>query len=81
MNGPNEVRIAPRQPGVRMSALTTLVRVPADPAKTACYTADQDVEAHQYAAQHGGICVPLPLEDGVWDWDTGRMRSSRDDMH
>lgn len=59
-----------------MRDLTILVRVPDDPAKTWCFTTAQEVEAHQYAAEHGGTCEPLPVEDGVWDWDAGRMRSN-----
>ncbi|MBE5477786.1 hypothetical protein E3G68_005119 [Mycobacteroides abscessus] len=38
------------------------------------FTADEEDVARQHADQHGGILVPLPVRDPVWDWDAGRWR-------
>ncbi|QSN49766.1 hypothetical protein [Mycobacteroides abscessus] len=76
MTGPNEVRIPPRNPGVSLGDLKFLVRVAEDPAKTLPFA--QEVEARAYAREHGGVIEPLPVPDGVWDWDTGRPRVGQD---
>lgn len=72
MTGPNEVRVPPRNPGVRLADIFVLVRVPGDPAATTGFTAAQADEVERYAHEHGGIVTPLPVADPVWDWDTGR---------
>lgn len=72
MTGPNEVRVPPRNPGVRLEDITLLVRVPDNPAATTGFTDDQADEAARYAAEHDGIPTPLPVPDPVWDWNTGQ---------
>jgi hypothetical protein len=58
---PNEVRLPPREPLVELKDLTTIVLVPADPAAVRAFTAAEEQEARQYAADNGGTCVSLPL--------------------
>lgn len=74
MTQPNTSRLKPRNPGVRLEDLVWLVRVPHAPPRTMAFTADEEDLARQHADQHGGILVPLPLPDPVWDWDAGRRR-------
>ena len=69
----NVSRVKPRKPGVRLEDLVWLVRVPHAPAHTMAFTADEEGLARQHADQYGGILVPLPVPDPVWDWDTGRQ--------
>lgn len=76
MNGPNVVHIPPREPLVAGEDLTILVRVPGDPTAVRAYTDAESEDAEQYAAEHGGEIISLPLTDGVWDWDTKMMRPS-----
>lgn len=70
-NGDMRVRVAPKRRDVELADLTILVRVPDNPTATAVFTAGEQQEADQYAAEHGGICTPLPVADPVWDWETG----------
>ncbi|MBN7567104.1 hypothetical protein ACM0AZ_25070 [Mycobacteroides abscessus subsp. massiliense] len=72
MTGPNEVRVAARNPGVRLADITLLVRVPDNPAATMGFTDDQADDAALYAAEHDGILTPLPVHDAVWDWNSGQ---------
>lgn len=72
MTEPNVSRVKPRNPGVRLEDLVWLVRVPHAPAQTMAFTAAEEELARQHADQHGGILVPLPVPDPVWDWDAGR---------
>lgn len=69
----NVSRVKPRNPGVRLEDLVWLVRVPHAPAHTMAFTADEEGLARQHADQYGGILVPLPVPDPVWDRDNGRQ--------
>lgn len=57
------VRQAPRSRAgdVKISDLTTMVRIPGRPAAIRVYTADEHGEAARYAAENGGEVIPLPL--------------------
>lgn len=46
---------------VTVGDLTMLVRVPGRPHESRPFTAAEEAEAHQYAADTGGDVVPLPL--------------------
>ncbi|WP_132900698.1 hypothetical protein [Mycobacteroides abscessus] len=71
-----EIRIPSwRQTPVLAKDLEILVRVPHDRDKYRAYLASEAKEAQAWANEHGGQCVPLPLADGPWDWETGRMRT------
>lgn len=70
--GRNEIRIPPRLPLVPLEALKILVRVPGKPEAVRAFTSDEADEARQYAAEHSGVCEPLPEADRRWDWDAGR---------
>ncbi|MFT9634548.1 hypothetical protein ACM0CO_19465 [Mycobacteroides abscessus subsp. abscessus] len=71
-----EIRIPPwRQSPVLAKDLEILVRVPHDRDKYRAYLASEADEAQAWAAAHDGVCVPLPLADGPWDWAAGRMRT------
>jgi hypothetical protein len=59
-----QVRQTPRKPGgeVSVADFTMLVRVPGKPAAAVrVYTDDERDEAARYAAESGGVIVPLPL--------------------
>lgn len=60
--GPH-VRQTPRQRMGELSVadFTMLVRVPGQPAAARVYSDDEQDEAARYAAQVGGVLVPLPL--------------------
>ncbi len=45
---------------------TMLVRVPGQPAAARVYTDDERDEAALYAAEVGGVVLPLPLSPGGW---------------
>jgi hypothetical protein len=45
---------------VNVGDVTTLVRVPGQPAEVRVFTDDEKVEAAEHAAQTGGIIVALP---------------------
>lgn len=70
-NSDMRVRVAPKRRNFSLQDLTILVRVPHKPTATAVFTAEEQQEAEQYAAEHGGIYTPLPVPDAVWDWETG----------
>jgi hypothetical protein len=57
------VRQSPRKRAddVRVADFTLLVRVPGQPAAVRVFTDDQADEAAKYAADRGGVIVPLPL--------------------
>jgi hypothetical protein len=57
------VRQAPRRgPGeLGVADLTMLVRVPGQPTAVRVYSDDERVEAARYAAEVGGVVVPLPF--------------------
>lgn len=58
------MRVPPRQPLVdNLADLRYLVQVPGQPAAVRAFTAAEDAEARQYAAERGGRCVLLPLTD------------------
>jgi hypothetical protein len=71
-DSPGTIHVPPRQPLRPLKAPTILVRVRGK-LDAARVFADAEVdEARQYAAEQGGTCEPLPVSDGVWDWETGR---------
>lgn len=57
------VRQGPRKRTGELSVadFTMLVRVPGKPAAVRVYTGDEQDEAARYAAESGGVVVPLPL--------------------
>lgn len=72
-----EIRIPPwRSTPVYAKDLEILVRVPGDRNKIRAYLASEAAEAQAWAVAHDGVCVPLPLADGPWDWEAGRMRTN-----
>lgn len=50
-----------RRTDAKVSDFTMMVTVPDHPEAIRVFTAAQDAEAHQYAAETGGTVVPLPL--------------------
>ncbi|MDO2387143.1 hypothetical protein QRB41_28030 [Mycobacterium avium subsp. hominissuis] len=58
-----QVRQAPRKrtAEVQVADFTTLVRVPGRPDAVRVYTGAEGDEAASYAAEVGGVVVPLPL--------------------
>lgn len=57
------VRQSPRKRAgdVRVSDFTLMVRVPGHPAAIRVFTDDEADDAAKYAADRGGVVVPLPL--------------------
>lgn len=57
------VRQSPRKRAAdaRIADFTLLVRVPGQPGAVRVFTDDEVDEAAQYAAESGGVVVPLPL--------------------
>ncbi|SIH57817.1 Uncharacterised protein [Mycobacteroides abscessus subsp. abscessus] len=71
-----EIRIPPwRQSPVAAKDLSILVRVPHDRDMYRAFLPSETAQASTWAAEHGGVCEPLPLADGPWDWETGAMRT------
>ncbi|SLC86528.1 Uncharacterised protein [Mycobacteroides abscessus subsp. abscessus] len=71
-----EIRVPRRNAGATLAELTLLVRIPGHPGLANAYTDEQAEAARQYAAKHGGTIVPLPLDDGPWDWERGTWRTT-----
>lgn len=67
------IRIPPRDPLVALDALVWLVSVPEKPSAVRAFTAAEAAEARQYAAEHGGHCYPLPLQNS-------QVPKNRDDV-
>ncbi|MBY0290916.1 MAG: hypothetical protein K2X52_27820 [Mycobacteriaceae bacterium] len=61
--GGQHVRQTPRKRTGELSVadFTLLVRVPGEPAAVRVYSDDEQDEAARYAAEVGGVVVPLPL--------------------
>lgn len=59
----HHIRQSPRgrNDKVEVRDFTLLVRVPGQPAAVRVFTDDEQSEATAYAAQTGGVIVPLPL--------------------
>lgn len=57
--GPNAMRVPPREPLVPLTSLAWLVLVPGDPAAARAFTEAETEEAHRYAANKGGTCDAL----------------------
>lgn len=71
-----EIRVPRRNVGATLAELTLLVQVAGNPGLTNAYTDEQAEQARQYAAEHGGTIVPLPIDDGPWDWERGTWRTT-----
>jgi hypothetical protein len=46
---------------VEVAELTVLVQVPGDPSAARAFTDAERDAAQTYAAERGGICIPIPL--------------------
>lgn len=71
-----EIRVPRRNAGATLAELTLLVRIPGHPELANAYTDEQAEGARQYAAEHGGTIVALPIDDGPWDWERGTWRTT-----